>query len=300
MLKIAWHADYAHPLPSGHRFPMEKYELLPAQLLHEGTIGEDALFAPGHLGAEDITLAHSPAYWGKLVSLELTKAEIRRTGFPLSKALVDRETRIMQGTVDCAHFALEHGIAMNIAGGTHHAFPSYGEGFCLLNDLALAVKVLMQEQAIRKPLIVDLDVHQGNGTAAIFADQPEVFTFSMHGEKNFPLRKESSSLDIELPDGTTDAHYLKLLDHHLKQLIQEQEPDFIAYQCGVDVLSSDKLGRLGLSLEGCKQRDKLVLEQAHLHGIPVVAAMGGGYSEDIKQIIEAHANTFRLAQDIYF
>lgn len=300
MLKIAWHADYAHPLPSGHRFPMEKYDLLPQQLLHEGTIGEDALFAPGHLSAEKITLAHSPSYWKKLESLELTRPEIRRTGFPLSKALIERETRIMQGTVDCAYYALAHGIAMNIAGGTHHAFPSYGEGFCLLNDLALAVKVLMREHAIHKPLIVDLDVHQGNGTAAIFADQPEVCTFSMHGEKNFPLRKESSSLDLELPDGTTDTTYLSLLDHNLKQLIQEQEPDFIAYQCGVDVLSSDRLGRLSLSLEGCKQRDQLVLEQARLNGIPLVAAMGGGYSKDIKQIIDAHANTFRLAQDIYF
>ena len=279
---------------------MLKYELLPEQLLHEGTIEASALFPPDLMAERHILLAHSEVYWQKLRNGSFTKSEIRRTGFPYSEALVQREIRIMQGSLDCARQALKHGISMNIAGGTHHAFPEYGEGFCLLNDLALAVLVLMDEGKIKKPLIVDLDVHQGNGTAAIFEQNPDVFTFSMHGQKNFPLRKEKSSLDIELTDGTGDKEYLSQLDSNLKMLIDSIQPDFIAYQCGVDVLATDKLGRLKLSIEGCKQRDKLVLETAHQNQIPLMAAMGGGYSEDIKHIVEAHANTFRLAQEIYF
>ncbi len=300
MLKIAWSPVYAHPLPENHRFPMQKYELLPQQLLYEGTVSENNFFRPEPLSEADIIATHDPVYWNRLKNLELDKAEIRRTGFPLSALLVEREIIIMQGTLQAALFALEHGVAMNIAGGTHHAFSNKGEGFCLLNDIAIAANYLLRKEICRKILVVDLDVHQGNGTAEIFRHQPAVFTFSMHGEKNYPMHKEKSDRDIPLPDGITDAGYLKILRQELSSVIDTFEPDFIFFQSGVDVLASDKLGRLGLSIEGCKQRDSFVLQTCSLHNIPVAASMGGGYSEKIANIIEAHANTYRLAQEIYF
>jgi acetoin utilization deacetylase AcuC-like enzyme len=300
VLKIAWSEIYHHPLPSGHRFPMEKYSLLPEQLVYEGTVNNTQFFAPEVLSEEAVLRTHNLAYWNKLKTLELSRLEERKTGFPLSSLLIQRELTIMSGTVQAALFALKHGLAMNIAGGTHHAFTNRGEGFCLLNDLAIAARELLHLGLVSRVLIVDLDVHQGNGTAEIFSNDGAVFTFSMHGAANYPAHKEKSDLDIALPDKTGDSDYLKLLDFHLKQLIQTTEPDIIIYQSGVDVLESDKLGRLSLSIDGCRRRDKLVLEQARINKIPLVAAMGGGYSSDIKEIIEAHANTFRLAMELFF
>ncbi|GAA4306336.1 histone deacetylase [Nibribacter koreensis] len=300
MLKIAWSKEYAHHLPEGHRFPMLKYELLPEQLLYEGTITEANFFQPNPLSEEQILRVHDPAYWHKLKHLQLTPSEVRKTGFPLSQALVDREVRIMGGTVEAADFALEFGVAMNIAGGTHHAFTDRGEGFCLLNDIALAAQYLLDEQKAEKVLVVDLDVHQGNGTAQIFREEPRVFTFSMHGGKNYPFHKEKSDLDVELPDGIEDAAYLALLNDHLPQLLDHVEPDFLFFQSGVDVLATDKLGKLAMTTAGCKERDRLVLELCHKNNIPVVASMGGGYSTRIADIVEAHANTYRLAQQIFF
>jgi acetoin utilization deacetylase AcuC-like enzyme len=232
--------------------------------------------------------------------LQLTPSEVRRTGFPLSGQLVNREVTIMNGTLQCTRFALEHGVAMNIAGGTHHAFTNRGEGFCLLNDIAIAAHYLLDSNLATKILVVDLDVHQGNGTAEIFKNDARVFTFSMHGANNYPLVKEQSDLDIGLPDHTNDSFYLKTLDINLKNLIDHVQPDFIFFQSGVDILETDKLGKLSVSREGCKQRDKLVLQLAHLNKIPLVASMGGGYSPDFRDIVEAHANTYRLAQEIYF
>lgn len=300
MLKIACSPVYAHPLPAHHRFPMIKYDLLPEQLLYEGTVKQENFFEPGPLTEPFIVNTHKASYWQKLKELALDKGEIRRTGFPLSAELVQREIIIMQGTLQAAIYALQYGIAMNIAGGTHHAFSSRGEGFCLLNDIAIAANYLLQEQLCRQILVVDLDVHQGNGTAEIFKDQPAVFTFSMHGGKNYPLYKEKSDLDIELADGTDDPTYLGLLRINLPRLIDQLQPDFIFYQSGVDVLATDKLGRLALSLDGCKQRDSFVLQCCKDYKIPVAASMGGGYSEKIAYIVEAHANTFRLAQEIFF
>ncbi|MFT4778983.1 MAG: acetoin utilization deacetylase AcuC-like enzyme [Flavobacteriales bacterium] len=298
--KVALHKTYAHPLPDGHRFPMLKYELLPEQLIHEGTLKPEAFFEPQLITEAEILGTHDQDYWTKLKSLSLSRVEERRTGFPLSNELIERERFIMQGTIDCALFALENRISMNIAGGTHHSFTNRGEGFCLLNDIALAANHLTRNGLSKQVLVVDLDVHQGNGTAEIFRHRPDVFTLSMHGAKNYPMHKEVSDLDIEVPDGIQDEAYLKLLDFNLKQTIDQIQPDFIFFQCGVDVLSTDKLGRLGLSLEGCKQRDLLVMKACYDNEIPLAAAMGGGYSEDIRQIIEAHANTFRLAQELYF
>jgi len=300
MLKIACSDIYNHPLPENHRFPMEKYDLLPEQLLYEGTITDDNLFSPRILTEEEILSTHDQDYWHRLKHLKLTRAEERRSGFPLSNLIVEREVTINAGTIQAAEFALQYGIAMNIAGGTHHAYTNRAEGFCFLNDIAIAANYLLNKGLSKQILVVDLDVHQGNGTAQIFQNEPRVFTFSMHGDKNYPMHKEQSDLDIPLADKTNDKTYLQLLDTHLPKLLDEVEPDFIFFQSGVDVLATDKLGRLGLTIEGCKQRDFKVLNMAKKNSIPLVASMGGGYSERIKDIIEAHANTYRLAQEIYF
>lgn len=300
MLKIAWSETYVLPLPPSHRFPMSKYEVLPQQLLHEGTLTPSNFFKPEKIEEKWILSTHTEDYWNRLQKLSLTPQEIRKTGFPLSKQVVDREVVIMQGTLQCANFALQHGVAMNIAGGTHHAFTNKGEGFCLLNDIAIAANYLLFEKLAKQILVVDLDVHQGNGTAQIFTKEPRVFTFSMHGANNYPLIKESSDLDIGLPDQTDDTFYLKTLETNLKNLLDNVQPDFIFFQSGVDVLATDKLGKLSLTRNGCKERDLVVLQAAKDNKIPIMVSMGGGYSEDFRDIIEAHANTYRLAQKIFF
>ncbi|WP_103923717.1 histone deacetylase family protein [Algoriphagus boritolerans] len=299
MLKVAHSPLYAHSLPEGHRFPMEKYSLLPEQLLYEGTLTQENFFIPDLLEEKWILNTHDAHYFQRLKNLELTRSEIRATGFPLSEGLVRREIQIASGSVQAAVFALEHGIGMNIAGGTHHAFTDRGEGFCLLNDIAITANFLLENQLSNRVLVVDLDVHQGNGTAQIFQHSTDVFTFSMHGAKNYPHRKEKSHLDISLPDGTADEEYLDKLNHNLSLVLDKFSPDFIIYQCGVDVLSSDQLGRLSLSQQGVKLRDDFVLSNARNRQIPIMCCMGGGYSKQIKVIIEAHAHVFRLAQELY-
>lgn len=300
MLKIAWKDIYAHVLPANHRFPMEKYTLLPEQLLYEGTISESNLFTPELLSETSIIRTHNTDYWNKLKTLSLSRKEERKTGFPLSAALVERERVIMHGSVMAARYAIENGVAMNLAGGTHHSFTDRGEGFCLLNDIAIAAHDLLDNGLAKQILVVDLDVHQGNGTAQIFENEPRVFSFSMHGAANYPLHKEKSDLDVGLKDGTDDNTYLSLLDANLKALMDTVQPDFVFFQSGVDVLATDKLGRLGMTLQGCKQRDRIVLETCKQNDIPIMACMGGGYSEKVAHIVEAHANTFRLAQEIFF
>lgn len=300
MLKIAWTETYAHALPDNHRFPMEKYNLLPEQLLYEGTVTNANFFEPDLLSETAILRTHNAEYWSKLKNQSLTRKEERKTGFPLSDALVKRERVIIQGSAMAARFALEYGVAMNIAGGTHHSFTDRGEGFCLLNDIAIAAHDLLDNGLAKQILVVDLDVHQGNGTAQIFENESRVFTFSMHGASNYPLHKEKSDLDVGLKDATDDDTYLALLDKQLKILMDQVQPDFVFFQSGVDVLSTDKLGRLSMTIQGCKQRDKIVLETCKQNHIPVMACMGGGYSEKIAHIVEAHANTFRLAQEIFF
>lgn len=300
MLKIAYHPIYKHPLPEGHRFPMAKYELLPQQLLHEGTCTAAHFFEPEIPNDKYILAVHDAEYYYDLVNITLDQRAARKIGFPLSETLVEREIIIADGSMKAAVFALKFGISMNIAGGTHHAFTNRGEAFCLLNDQAIAARYLQSDHGIKNILIVDLDVHQGNGTAEIFKDDPSVFTFSMHGKTNYPFKKENSDLDIALEDHTNDTVYLDILEQELPKLITQQQPEFIFYLCGVDIIASDKLGKLGLSLEGCKQRDRFVLETAKNHHIPIMCSMGGGYSPELKTIIEAHANTFRLAQAIFF
>lgn len=299
-IQIAFDPSYVLSLPEGHRFPMEKYDLLPKQLFHEGTIEENHLFRPEFLNEEFALSTHSSAYLHRLKNLLLTPREQRVTGFPHTIELVEREFRIMEGTRKCAEFALSvNGVGLNIAGGTHHAFSDRGEGFCMLNDQAIAANWLINEKLVGKILIIDLDVHQGNGTAEIFKNEPNVFTFSMHGRNNYPLKKEQSDLDVELEDGISDSIYLYKLQANLDSILNSFKPDFIFYQSGVDVLESDKLGKLALTLDGCKKRDEIVLNCAKQLEVPIVCTMGGGYSKEIKTIVEAHANTFRTVFQIF-
>jgi acetoin utilization deacetylase AcuC-like enzyme len=300
MLKIAYHPIYRHPLPEGHRFPMMKYELLPQQLIHEGTCTESNFFEPEIPNDKHIVAVHDPEYFYDLLNMMISAKMSRKIGFPISEDLVERERIIADGTLKACDFALQYGISMNIAGGTHHAYSDHGEAFCMLNDQAIGAKYLLNKGLAKKILMVDLDVHQGNGTAEIFQNDTSVFTFSMHGEANYPFKKEQSDLDIPLPKGTDDKTYLSILKENLPKLIDTVQPDFIFYLSGVDVLESDKLGTLSLTLEGCKLRDQFVLEVCRNLKIPVQCSMGGGYSKDIKIIVEAHANTFRLAQSLYF
>jgi acetoin utilization deacetylase AcuC-like enzyme len=298
-LHIAFDPVYAHPLPTGHRFPMLKYELIPAQLLYEGTIAQENLFAPGLCEDEIVLLTHTQAYLDKLKNQTLSAKEQRHIGFPQSPELTLRELIITQGTIDCCHYALENSVALNVAGGTHHAFADRGEGFCLLNDFAVAANYLLYKDLATQVLIIDLDVHQGNGTAKLFADDKRVFTFSMHGRHNYPFHKEKSDIDIELEDGADDAVYLKLLKENLSALIEKLKPDFAFYLSGADILNTDRFGKLKVSMQGCTERDEFVFSVLKQNKIPCTVAMGGGYSEDIKVIVEAHCNTFRRAKDMY-
>jgi acetoin utilization deacetylase AcuC-like enzyme len=299
-LKITYDPIYAHPLPEGHRFPMLKYELIPAQLLYEGLITHDNLFSPNKLNDETILLTHDTTYYQALKELTLPAKEQRRIGFPLTARLVERERRIAQGTIDACRFAQQFGVAFNVAGGTHHAGTNWGEGFCMLNDQAIAANWLLKNNLAQSILIIDLDVHQGNGTAQIFENEPRVFTFSIHCANNFPYRKEQSDLDIPLQDGVKGDEFLSILKETLPKLITQQKPDFVFYLAGVDVLATDKLGKLSLSIDECKERDRLVFEHCIKYNIPVQVSMGGGYSPQIKDIVDAHCNTYRVADELYF
>ena len=276
---------------------MQKYALLPQQLLHEG-IAEPADFhSPLKVSLETLCLAHTPDYVHKFVHLQLSHKEALPIGFVQNQQLVDRELTLVQGTIEAALWALRTAeVGFNIAGGTHHAFSDRGEGFCMLNDQAVAAAYLLAHTAVRKVLIIDLDVHQGNGTAEIFRHDPRVFTFSMHAEGNYPFVKEQSDRDIALPTGTTDAAYLSILTSVLPEIITTHQPDFVFYQSGVDVLSSDKLGKLSLSVQGCADRDRFVFSLCRQYHLPVQCSMGGGYSPQLSAILRAHTNTFIMSQ----
>ena len=294
---ISYHPIYNHPVPDNHRFPMQKYALLPQQLLHEG-IAEPADFRiPSKVSLETLCLVHTPDYVHKFVHLQLSYKEALPIGFVQNQQLVDRELTLVQGTIEAALWALRTAeVGFNIAGGTHHAFSDRGEGFCMLNDQAVAAAYLLAHTAVRKVLIIDLDVHQGNGTAEIFRHDPRVFTFSMHAEGNYPFVKEQSDRDIALPTGTSDAAYLSVLTSVLPEIITAHQPDFVFYQSGVDVLSSDKLGKLSLSVQGCADRDRFVFSLCRQYHLPVQCSMGGGYSPQLSAILRAHTNTFMMSQ----
>lgn len=300
MLQIAFSPVYGLRLPEGHRFPMLKYELIHEQLLYEGTCTDANFFGPSPVDDRWVLGVHTAGYVRALKTLTVDPKMVRRIGFPLTTELIEREWIITQGTIDCTRKARRDGVAMNVAGGTHHAYPDRGEGFCMLNDVGVAAHYLLETGQSKQILVIDLDVHQGNGTAVMFQHEPRVFTFSMHGKDNYPLRKEQSDLDVELPTGTADELYLNKLHDTLPGLIERVQPDFLFYVSGVDILASDRLGKLGVSREGCKQRDRFVFEQAIKNSLPITVSMGGGYSPRLTDIVEAHCNTFRVANELFF
>lgn len=286
---------YYADIGEGHVFPIRKFELVRDLLLGEGTLAPDEIVEPEPASINDVRTVHTPEYVDGLVNGTLTAKQIRKLGLPWSKSLVRRSFLATSGTINAAKRALEYGISSNLAGGTHHSYPDRGEGFCVFNDVAVAIRVLQRDGLAKRFLIVDLDVHQGNGTAFIFYGDADVFTFSMHGAKNYPLFKEQSSLDIELPDGTGDAEYLETLDEALHR-IPVIDVDLIFYLAGADPYKNDKLGRLGLSIEGLMARDIAVLDTARSNGVPIVTTMSGGYAAEMADTVEIHANTIRAVK----
>jgi acetoin utilization deacetylase AcuC-like enzyme len=278
---------------------MDKYSGVQGQLIYEGLVQVGDLTPAPLLTESEALEVHSAAYWRQVMACDFSAQETRKIGFPASEALRDRSLSSAGGTLWCAYQALTKGIGINLAGGTHHAFRNRGEGYCVLNDIAIAAACLLAERKVKKVLVVDLDVHQGNGTAEIFADDDRVFTFSMHGKDNYPLRKSFSDMDIALPTGTTDATYLGHLYAALPGIISSVRPDCIFYQSGVDVLSGDRLGKLSLSMQGLGLRDAFVFSQAKAADIPIVSVMGGGYQEHLPALIAAHTQTIKMAYDIY-
>lgn len=297
IMKCAYHRAYEVPLSPSHPFPMSKYPLLKAQLLAEGIIGAGDLMEPEPIDVRVLEMIHTPEYLDKLKSGTLSAVEIRRLGLPWSDALWQRSLLATSGTLLAARTALREGLAANLAGGTHHAFADHAEGFCVLNDVALAVSVLRAEGAIERAAVIDLDVHQGNGTAAIFEHVDAVFTFSMHGERNYPLAKMRSNLDVPLRDGTADAEYLEQLWKNLPFVLERSQPQLAFYLAGVDVAAGDRYGKLALSESGVAQRDRFVIETVRGGGIPLVIVLAGGYAATRQRTAELHAIVFRAARD---
>jgi acetoin utilization deacetylase AcuC-like enzyme len=295
-----FHSDsHLVPLPAGHRFPMPKYRLLRTALLQEGVLLPDELIPAEPAELEALARVHTPRWLHAVLEGRLSEAEVRRLGFPWSEALVMRSRAAVGGTCAAALVALEEGFAGNLAGGTHHAFADHGEGFCVFNDIAVSIRALQAMRRIGRVAVVDLDVHQGNGTAAVFAEDASVFTFSMHGEHNFPFRKQRSSLDVGLEDGTTDAVYLDALYRHLPHVLDAARPELVYYQAGVDPLALDTLGRLALSQAGLEARDRFVFESARRRNLPLVVTLGGGYARPLSATVAAHVGTYRAARAVY-
>jgi acetoin utilization deacetylase AcuC-like enzyme len=295
-MRCAYHRDYFVPLPPSHPFPMAKYPLLLERLLGEGLIATSDLIEPAEAAIVDLRLVHTEEYLARLASGTLDAAAVRSIGVPWSAALWRRSRLAAQGTLEAARAALADGLAANLAGGTHHAFADHGEGFCLLNDVAVAIRVLQRDGRLRRALVVDLDVHQGNGTAAIFADDPNVFTFSMHGERNYPLQKMRSTLDVGLADGIGDDEYLDLLGRHMHSIVASFAPDLVFYLAGVDPARGDRYGRLALTDEGLGRRERQVLEVCHARGLPLVVTIAGGYASTPERTAELHTIVFREAR----
>jgi acetoin utilization deacetylase AcuC-like enzyme len=288
-------ARYTFPLPDGHRFPVAKYALLREAVISEGIVAPERVLDPARAELSALELVHTPDYVRRFSEGAFDAAEIRRLGFPWSEALVERSYRAVGGTIAAARHALEHGVAMNLAGGTHHAFPDHGEGFCVFNDVAVAIRLLRRDGLVRRAAVVDLDVHQGNGTHAIFAGDAEVFTFSMHGGRNYPFHKVAGTLDVELADGTGDDDYLRELQTSLPRVLADSAPDLVVYIAGADPHESDALGRLALTFDGLARRDALVLESCREVGIPVAITIGGGYGRRIDDTVAVHLRTVRIA-----
>lgn len=297
-MRVGYHPDYWIPLPERHPFPMGKYPALHAILLAEGLITERDVVAPDEVARADLLLVHTPDYVEQVFTGALTPDTAKRLGFPWSPTLLRRARLAVQATIDASRRALDDGVSANLAGGTHHAFADRGEGYCTFHDVAVALRVLQRERRIARALVVDLDVHQGNGTASIFERDESVFTFSMHGARNFPLRKERSDLDVELPDGLEDEGYLERLAQHLPACFERSRPDIVAYLAGVDVAAGDRFGRLALSRAGIGARDRLVLEACRARGVPVAIVLAGGYARTAEITADLHAEVHRAARAV--
>jgi len=297
-MQVFYTPRYYADIGSGHVFPIRKFELVREKLIAEGTLQPAEIFEPTPATVDDVLLVHTNDYVSRLCSGELTVKEIRRLGLPWSESLVRRSFYAVGGTLAATQAALKNGYSSNLAGGTHHAFADRGEGFCVLNDVAVAIRAMRARQLIQRAAIVDCDVHQGNGTATIFAGDNDTFTFSMHGANNYPLFKAESSLDVELPDRTPDAEYLETLAHHLPAVFAS-DPEIVFYLAGADPYKGDKLGRLALSIDGLRNRDAYVLRECYEREIPVVTVMSGGYGKDINDTIEIHCNTIRLVKEVF-
>ncbi len=296
--RIFYSPYYYADIGEDHVFPIKKFEIARDILLAEGTLLPEEIVEPDPVDMRDLLLVHTADYVTRLAEGRLTAKEIRRLGLPWSEALVRRSFHAISGTINASRRALEDGISSNLAGGTHHAYPDRGEGFCVLNDIAVSIRVLQRERLASRFLIIDLDVHQGNGTAFIFQNSPEVFTFSMHGAKNYPLFKETSRLDIELADGTTDDEYLETLEHALPRL-RMHDADILFYLAGADPYEKDRLGRLKLTKSGLRRRDETVLRFAREEGIPIVTTMSGGYAQEVADTVDIHCNTIRAIKSVF-
>lgn len=299
MLRITHSESYLIPLPEGHRFPIRKYELVRQKLEYAGVASSKQFYAPELMDEELIRAVHDPAYWDKVKNLTLTDKEIRRIGFPRHEHLPFRAWISATGTVRSAEQALQDGCGMNLAGGTHHSFFDRGEGFCTLNDVVISATHLYNAGEIKKALVLDLDVHQGNGTASLLKDKPWATTVSVHCEQNYPFKKVSSDLDIPVAAGTEDEQYLGILSDLLPGLLRDEKPDIVYYVSGIDILKDDRLGKLSISKHGCYLRDKAVISECRNLNIPLVVVMGGGYTDKLSTLVDAHANTYQLALEHY-
>jgi len=294
-MKAFYSDTFVLPLPEHHRFPMAKYRLLRERLVSEGILREEDLSVPDAIGWDALRLVHDPAYVEQIASGTLPADAQRRIGFPWSPTMVERSRRSVGATLAAAREALTAKVAANLAGGTHHAFRDRGEGYCVFNDVAVAAAVLLHEGAIARAAVVDCDVHQGNGTAAIFRDEPAVFTFSMHGARNFPFRKEVGDLDVTFEDGAGDEEYLAALAAHLPRVLDAHRPDLVFYLAGADPYEGDRLGRLKLTIAGLQARDRLVFDACRSRRLPVAVAMSGGYAPQVDAIVSIHVNTIAEA-----
>jgi acetoin utilization deacetylase AcuC-like enzyme len=298
-VKLYYTDVFVLPLPAGHRFPMEKYSRLREHLLASGEFSPDDFHTPTAASREELQRAHDPAYIERVISGALNAAELKRIGFPWSPGMVERSLRSAGATLAACRTALAEGCSANLAGGTHHAHADRGEGFCVFNDAAVAARAMLAEGRVRQVAIIDCDVHQGNGTAAILRGDDSVFTFSIHGARNFPFEKESSDLDIELPDGTGDDAYLAALDAGLKETFDRSQPELVIYLAGADPYVGDRLGRLNLSFAGLEARDRRVLAACRERNIPVALAMAGGYAQPIEDTVQIHAKTVSVANRMF-
>jgi len=297
-MRVFYSPHYYANIGDTHIFPIRKFELVRDRLLREGTLSPEEIVEPDPATLDDVKLVHTDDYVSRLCAGQLTAREIRRLGLPWSPSLVRRSFYAVGGTISASVTALAEGFSANLAGGTHHSFADRGEGFCVLNDVAIAIRTLRKRRLIRRAAIIDCDVHQGNGTAMIFSEDPDTFTFSMHGANNYPLFKANSTVDIELPDRTNDTDYLESLTHALPAVF-DWRPDLVFYLAGADPYMNDKLGRLALSIDGLRKRDQLVLQGCFLREVPVATVMSGGYGKEISDTVEIHCNTIRTLRQVF-